>query len=310
MRIHIGLFLFLTSISTVSAQILYNRSFGRAEDPPVLFLHGGPGSSSVYFEATTAQRLAQRGFFVIVYDRRGEGRSKDQKAKMNFAEAFTDLNQIYQTYNLTRATLLSFSFGGLIATQYAQRYPHKVNALVLCSALVSQQQSYNTILSSTKAIYEQRKDTTNLNELAAIDKLDTNSLAYRTLVFKHASANGFFTLRQPNPLAQRIYSTYQTDTLITRYVKNEQAVTTFWQNEPTHNLDVTPLLRSLRQRAMPIYAVYGQQDGLYSPEQIAALQSVIDEKHVQYLDQASHTVFIDQQDLFLSAVSNWLAGNH
>lgn len=309
MQILVGLLLYLTSLVTVHAQTLYSRSFGRPQDAPILFLHGGPGSSSVYFEATTARQLAQRGFFVIVYDRRGEGRSKDQQAKMNFEEAFTDLNQIYRTYNLTRANLIGFSFGGLIAAQYAQKYPHQVKALVLCSALVSQQQSYNTILGVTKAIYEQRKDTTNLHELAAINKLDTNSLAYRTLVFKHASANGFFTLRQPNQFAQRIYRSYQTDTLITRYIKNEQAVATFWQNEPMQNLDVTPLLRRLRQQAMPIYALYGKQDGLYSSEQIAALRSVIGEQHVQYLDQASHTVFIDQQALFLSAISHWLAGN-
>ena len=150
------------SLLTVQAQTLYSRAFGRPQDPPIVFLHGGPGSSSVYFEATTAQQLAQRGFFVIVYDRRGEGRSIDSLARMNFEEAFTDLNQIYQIYKLTKANLIGFSFGGLIATQYAQKYPHMVKAMVLCSALIAQQQSYDTILRTTKAIYEQRNDTTNL----------------------------------------------------------------------------------------------------------------------------------------------------
>lgn len=117
MRKLIGLLQFSISIATVSAQTLYSRSFGRSQDPPILFLHGGPGSSSVYFEATTAHQLAQQGFFVIIYDRRGEGRSKDQQAKMNYAEAFADLNQIYQTYHLSKTNLIGFSFGGLIATQ-------------------------------------------------------------------------------------------------------------------------------------------------------------------------------------------------
>ena len=257
--------------------------------------------------ATTAQQLADRGFFVIVYDRRGEGRSKDQHAKMNFEEAFADLSRIYQKYNLTKANLIGFSFGGLIATQYAQLYPDRVKALLLCSALIAQQQSYNTILSATKAIYEQKKDTNNLNQLVAIQHLDTNSLLYRTLVFKHASVNGFFTLQEPNELARRLYNTYQTDTLITHYEKNGQAVARFWQNELNHNIDVTPILRSLRQANMPIYALYGQQDGLYSPGQIAELRSVIGDTRVNYLNDCSHTVFIDQQTLFLSTVSSWLA---
>lgn len=306
MRTRVGLLLYLMSLVTVQAQTLYHRAFGRPEDPPMVFLHGGPGSSSVYFEATTARQLAQRGFFVIVYNRRGEGRSKDPLAKMNFEEALTDLNQIYRTYRLTKANLIGFSFGGLIATQYAQKYPHKVKALLLCSALVSQQQSYNTVLRTTKTIYEQRNDTTDLHELVAINQLDTTSLAYRTLVFKHASANGFFTLRQPNELARQIYSTYPTDTLISRYVKNEQAVDTFWQHERDHNIDVTPILKRLRQDYMPIYALYGKQDGLYSPQQIAELERLLSPTHVRYLDTCSHTVFIDQQALFLAAASRWL----
>lgn len=177
---------------------------------------------------------------------------------------------------------------------------------MLCSALVSQQQSYNTILRATQAIYEQRKDGPNLAELAAINKLDTNSLAYRTQVFKHASANGFFTLRQPNELARQIYSSYQTDSLITRYVKNQQAVATFWQNKANHTIDVTPILKRLRQGNMPIYALYGKEDGLYSPEQIAELRSLLGPTQVRYLENGSHTVFIDQQALFLAATNRWL----
>ncbi|WP_439557279.1 alpha/beta fold hydrolase, partial [Dyadobacter sp.] len=73
-RLCLSLFVVLSSFICRS-QHLYSRSFGSQSNHPIILLHGGPGSSSVYFEATTAQSLADRGFFVIVYDRRGEGRS-------------------------------------------------------------------------------------------------------------------------------------------------------------------------------------------------------------------------------------------
>jgi proline iminopeptidase len=57
------------------AQELYSRAFGNAKDTPILFLHGGPGYNCAGFEVSTAQELANNGFYVIVYDRRGEGRS-------------------------------------------------------------------------------------------------------------------------------------------------------------------------------------------------------------------------------------------
>jgi proline iminopeptidase len=301
--------LFMLSIPLVClSQHLYNRSFGSKNDHPVIFLHGGPGSSSVFFEATTARQLADRGFFVIIYDRRGEGRSPDSDARLDFNEAFDDLKSIYAHYNLKKASLLAFSFGGLIAAQFAQKYPDKIESLILCSALVSQQRSYETILRSAKFIYKNKKDNPNLNELELISQMDTNSLAYRTLVFKHASANSFFSLPAPGDQAKAIYDSYKTDTLIIQYQKNEKAVTTFWKHETNRNIDVTPQLSYLKKLGKPIYALYGKQDGLYSAPQISDLKSLLGNDRVRYLDNCSHTLFIDQQQLFLSAMGLWLGG--
>ena len=303
------LLLFLVLPLTSLSQTLYCRSFGNVKDHPIIFLHGGPGSSSVYFEATTAQLLADRGFFVVVYDRRGEGRSVDQTANMNFKEASRDLKQIYEQYNLKKASLLAFSFGGLVAAKFAEKHPEMIDDLILCSALVSQQKSYNTILCAVKATYDNRKDTARLKELDIIAKTHSNSLEYRTSVFKHASANGFFTLTTPSAHAKAIYNTYKTDPLIAGYKKNDHAVETFWQNESDRNIDVTPQLRALRKQMIPIYAMYGKQDGLYSKEQISEIRQLLGDSHVMYINNCSHTVFIDQQQIFLRSVTKWIHGS-
>lgn len=299
----------LLAASTAIAQSLYSRVFGKKTDDPVIFLHGGPGSSSVYFEATTAQKLADKGYYVVVYDRRGEGRSKDSTATMNYKEFFEDLDRIYQKYQLIRAHLIGFSFGGLVTALYAEKYPEKVKSIILTSALVSQQASYNTILSSVQRIYKHRNDTTNLAVLDKIREMDTNSLAYRTAVFTHASQNGFFSLPDPDTRAQQIYETYKTDTLITRYVKNERAVETFWENESQKNIDITPVLKRLTQGKMHVYAIYGKQDGLFSERQIADILGITGKSRLKYLDNCSHTVFIDQQEKFLEAVDSWLSAS-
>ncbi|WP_159476402.1 alpha/beta fold hydrolase [Dyadobacter sp. 3J3] len=299
------LFLFLT-ISIANGQTIYSKTFGSIKNKPVIFLHGGPGNSSVYFEATTAQKLADKGFYVIIYDRRGEGRSKDENAKMNFNEYFEDLNDLYSKYGLTKATLIGFSFGGLVTAQFAEKYPKKVKSVVLVSALVSQQESYNTILRTTKAIYEKNGDNANLQDLALIEKMDKNSLEYRTACFKHATLNGYFKLKNPNPEAKEIYAGYATDPLITKYVKNEQSVPTFWKNEPLKNLDVSGSLKKISSQKIPVFAIYGRQDGIFCEEQMAELRKIIGKDHLKYIDNSSHTLFIDQQAVFLSSVENWI----
>ncbi|MBE9463457.1 alpha/beta fold hydrolase [Dyadobacter subterraneus] len=299
------LFLVL-SISLTQGQTLYSKAFGSSKDKPVIFLHGGPGNSSVYFEATTAQKLADKGFYVIIYDRRGEGRSKDADAKMNFSEYFEDLNGLYKKYGLQKATLIGFSFGGLITAQFAEKFPEKVKSIVLVSALVSQQESYNTILRTTKAIYEKNGDKANLQDLALIEKMDKNSLEYRTACFKHASLNGYFKLKNPNQEAREMYASYETDPLIKAYIKNEQAVPTFWKNENLKNIDVSASLKNVRNKNIPIYALYGRQDGIFSEKQMSDLRNMIGNDHVKYIDNSSHTLFIDQQAVFLSSVKNWI----
>ncbi|SEJ84931.1 proline iminopeptidase [Dyadobacter sp. SG02] len=290
----------------IRGQSLYSKAFGKETDEPVLFLHGGPGSSSVYFEATTAQKLADEGFYVIIYDRRGEGRSRDSLARMNYEEFLDDVNRIYQKYHITGAHLIGFSFGGLVTTLFAEKYPDKVKSIILTSALVSQQASYNTILRSVQRIYRDQNDTASLATLSRISEMDTLSLAYRTEVFAHASKNGFFNLQNPDSEAQRIYATYKTDTLIKSYVKNERAVETLWKNEERKNIDVTPVLHKLARAGIPIYAIYGKQDGLYSSNQITRLRQITGKSRLIYLENCSHTVFIDQQAKFIGALKGWL----
>jgi proline iminopeptidase len=100
-------FYILTSL-TINAQTntIYSKAYGQSENPAIIFIHGGPRGNSTLFEGTTAEKLAKKGFHVIVYDRRGEGRSIDTTATFTFQEAIEDLIIIYQNYNIKKQILL------------------------------------------------------------------------------------------------------------------------------------------------------------------------------------------------------------
>jgi proline iminopeptidase len=80
--------LFFTLFSA-HGQTIYSKAFGNKNNKPIIFIHGGPSGNAVQFEATTAPKLAERGFYVIVYDRRGEGRSADENAKITTSKRQT-----------------------------------------------------------------------------------------------------------------------------------------------------------------------------------------------------------------------------
>ena len=102
--------LLFTSIVVVNAQTIYSKAFGDSSNKALIFLHGGPGYNSASFEATACQELSEHGFYVITYDRRGEGRSIDKDTSFTFIETFEDLNSILDQYNLESATLIGHSF--------------------------------------------------------------------------------------------------------------------------------------------------------------------------------------------------------
>lgn len=306
MKKTILLFVLLFSIFNSVAQELYSKNFGNANDTPILFLHGGPGYNCAGFEISTAQELANNGFFVIVYDRRGEGRSTDANAKFTFQETFDDINGIYKKYNLKKANLIGHSFGGIVATLFTEKYPEKVITLELVSTPISLPETFKTILQSSRKIYSERNDAANLNYIDMIEKMDPTSVEYYAYSFGHAMQNGFYSPKKMSEEAKVIYSNSAKDVSF-KYISkmSREAAQGFLKNENYTSIDLSKTLQKLVSNKTKIYGLYGKDDGLYSPEQIDELQKIIGIDNLNYFDDCSHNVFMDQQSLFINALKNW-----
>jgi len=302
---------FITIIITafaVNGQTLYTKTFGNPNDKPLLFLHGGPGYNAVNFEQSTADRLSKNGFYVIVYDRRGEGRSIDATAKFNFEQTFEDINLILKEKKITKVTLLGHSFGGVVATLFAEKHPEKINQIILIGAPIKIQETFKTIIKLSKALYEGKGDKTNLSYIGMLENMDNSSIEYSSYCFGHAMQNGFYFPKQMTDEAKSIYGNFKTDTLVKKYASKMtfEAPKGFWVNEKYTSIDLTNNIKNILKMNLPIYGIYGKDDGLYSSEQIESLKNLIGEKNVNYLDNCSHNVFIDQQTLFVDALKIWV----
>ena len=293
-------FLLLLVVSLAYAQELYVKTFGDKTHPPIIYLHGGPGYNSSSFEATTAQNLADQGHFVIVYDRRGEGRSDQLKAAFTFEATTADLTQLYNQFQLEKATLIGHSFGGIVAVEFADKHPQKIDKIVLVGAPIRMQNIFQTIIDSTEVIYKTKEDTVNLNYIAMLKEMDKNSLTYSSYCFMHAMANGFYTPKNPSEKAQKIYAQYnQSDLGKYGQQMSYTAPTGFWENEQYTSIDVTEKVSDLKKEGLSIYGIYGQEDRLFSTQQIAYIEDLIGDNHLFYVANCAHTPYMDQQEAFL-----------
>ncbi|OIV43435.1 alpha/beta fold hydrolase [Flavobacterium johnsoniae] len=285
-------------------QNLYIKTYGNEKNKPLIFIHGGPSGNATLFEGTTAQNLAAQGFYVIAYDRRGEGRSADPDAKFTYEEAFQDLNSIYKKYDLKKAILLGHSFGGLVATLYTNKYPQKVNALVLAGALFAQQETYDHILNSIKKIHN--GDSKTLNKIAYVEKLDKNSAEYRKRCFDLASDENYFKMPNPTTASKKLYADYEAGEFYKNNIRNKNAPLLFYQNEKQNNIDTRTILKKIKTAGVPIFAIYGKEDRIFSSEQITSIKKLAGENHFAFLDNCSHYLFVDQQDEFLKQIKRWV----
>lgn len=305
---HILTALFCLVLCRAHSQTLYVKTYGNAKDKPVIFLHGGPGYNAAFFERSTAARLADKGFFVIVYDRRGEGRSPDSAARFTFNEALSDIDSLYKTYRLQKAVLLGHSFGGVLAVKYAEKKPAAVDAIVLADALLDAQETYRTVLAKVKGIYEAKKDSMSLRYIGMITQMDTAGLAYNSYTLGHAMLNGLYGPAHPSEEAKVIYQEMKKDTVVKKYGSQmtRQAPAGYWEHEHYTTLNMLPALKKLVAKRTKVYAVYGREDGLFSEKQVGEVTEIIGSDRVGYLAGAGHNVFADQQVLFLEDLKKWL----
>ena len=104
---------------------------------PMLFIHGGPGSNSFYFEkegGDVFSKIVQ----VIYLDQRGCGRSDSAKnGDYSLGRVVKDFDEVRQKLGYKQWMVMAHSFGGILATEYASYYSPGIKAMVYLNCTVN-----------------------------------------------------------------------------------------------------------------------------------------------------------------------------
>jgi len=96
---------------------------------PLLLMHGGPGvdhSTMLPFRTCVDQ------FQLVYYDHRCNGRSIGVEiSTMTWENLTADADDLRQTLGFDKWAVLGHSFGGMVALEYALRYPQSLSHLIL-----------------------------------------------------------------------------------------------------------------------------------------------------------------------------------
>jgi len=110
---------------------LYVEQEGKGE--PIVLLHGGPGATHHYFHPHFSN--FKDSARIISYDQRGCGLSdRNEGDGFSIDQAVDDLESLRKALGIERWTVLGHSYGGLLAQNYAKKYPRSCKGLVLTCA--------------------------------------------------------------------------------------------------------------------------------------------------------------------------------
>ena len=102
------------------------------EGPPLILLHG-VGLNRTTWRAQVAG-LSGR-FTVVAYDHLGHGRSRHITAETKLDDFVDQLVRVMDLLEISRAHVVGFSFGGLVAQSFALKHPERLDKLVLMSTV-------------------------------------------------------------------------------------------------------------------------------------------------------------------------------
>ena len=66
------------------------------------------------------------------------------------------------------------------------------------------------------------------------------------------------------------------------------------------------LLKNIKRKGVPIYAVYGEDDGIFSVKQLSDLKKITGRTNFRIIDNCSHYLFADQRTEFIRFIEEKL----
>lgn len=133
------------AVDVGDAHRLYVEDCGNERGLPVVFLHGGPGSSCKPYHR---QFFDAQRYRIILFDQRGCGRSQPSGSLRNNStdRLVSDMEAIRSALDIERWMIFGGSWGSTLGLLYAQAHPDRVSAMVLRGSFLARQQDLDWFL--------------------------------------------------------------------------------------------------------------------------------------------------------------------
>jgi proline iminopeptidase len=290
----------LIPVSTPKGEFkVWTKRVGNNPRIKVLLLHGGPGATHEYFEAFDSY-FPKEGFEYYYYDQLGSAFSDQPKDESlwDLPRFVEEVEQVRQALHLdaTNFYLLGHSWGGILATEYALKYPRNVKAVII-SNMVSSIPDYVTY--AEKVLMPQMEPAV-LAEIKAIEaKKDYDNPRYMELLMPSYYALHILRMpldRWPDPVS-RAFSRLNKDVYIPMQGPSEMSA-----SGKLEKWDRTADLATIPMPTLTVGARYDTMD----PRQMERMASLLPRGRYLYCANGSHMAMYDDQKAYFDGLVRFI----
>lgn len=238
----------------------------------LVFLHGFPFDGSSW----DPQRDFFSDYSLITPDLRGHGAGPRDHAPWFTHHFVEDLRSLLDARAVSRAVICGISMGGYIALHFAQKYPERVKALVLCDTQAGPDSN-------------EAKD----KRYATVQKIFAGGIEAFAEDFSR-SVLSEETLRVRPEVQRKVAAMIRANTA----ADAAQVVATLAARR-----DATPFLAEIR---MPTLVVAGEQDKTIPVEKSRELAGAIAGAELRIISGAGHLPNLEQSDAFNRVLAEFL----
>ena len=259
------------------------------EGDPLVLMHGGPGLDHVTLKPF--RKLADR-HTVISYDHRCNGRSTGiPVTTMTWPYLTSDADALREALGFDRWAVLGHSFGGMVALEYALRYPERVSRLVLL----------DTAADSRWA------------QVHAADVLAGRGSDAKTVAVARRFYSGRIAVKDFPRAAMRLLPAYDHRFSLVRFARELLGGGWQMQTRPEalvfggQMMQGWTVMARLGEIRVPTLVLAGHDDFLFPPESQALLAAGIPDARLRIIERAGHNPHAERPAETLTAVADFLA---
>ncbi|MEZ4803243.1 MAG: alpha/beta fold hydrolase [Gelidibacter sp.] len=266
---------------------IYIKTFGKGK--PLLIINGGPGMNSEGF-ASLAEELGKNNL-AILYDQRGTGKStiNEISAKTMTMDLMVDDIEAIRTHlKIDRWIVFGHSFGGMLASYYATKFPDTIDGLILSSS-----GGLDLTLLST------------LNITSRLTEKQQDSLNYWTRKINNGDTSNYAALQRGKFLAPAyLYDKTFVPLIAERLTQGNMSINgLIWENMRAIDFDCKPKLKNFKK---PVLIIQGNQDVL--DRKVADIaNSVFPNSDLFFIDKSAHYGWLEQPEAYFGKIKSFLS---